>query len=99
MITTPDFGSFLAKVMKSRWFHVRPLEHLYYFDQQTMDKMPKKEGFDIVFIKPYQRYRDVNSLIRYVPMLKIFHSLLNKIMVNGVKLYLNDEMIVLARKR
>ena len=96
-ISTPDFGSILARIMKERWFHVWPKEHLYYFNKKTMRKLLEKTGYEIVFIKNSQRYRDVNALVRHVTLLKPFKPVIRKLLRRGMKLYLNDELVVLAK--
>lgn len=56
-IVTPNFDSFIAKL-----FHVKPIEHLFYFNCQTTKKILEDNGFRILLIKETTRKRDFNSL-------------------------------------
>ena len=49
-LVTPDCGSLSRKLFKDSWFHYKPKEHLYYFDQETMRKMLTENGFEIEWI-------------------------------------------------
>jgi SAM-dependent methyltransferase len=47
VLETPDFGSKSARRMGAKWPHVKPREHLYYFDEQSLRKLLSEEGFQI----------------------------------------------------
>ena len=47
VLETPDFGSRSARRMAGKWPHVKPREHLYYFNERTLRKLLREEGFQI----------------------------------------------------
>jgi len=98
MISTPDYGSLLSKSMGARWFHIKPDEHIYYFDKATIRVLLKKAGFRVVYLKHNQRYRDLNSIVKYLPLPKRMRSSISGLLKSGIKLYLNDELLVVAKK-
>ena len=47
VLETPDFGSKSARRMGAMWPHVKPREHLYYFNEQSLGKLLGEEGFQV----------------------------------------------------
>lgn len=47
LLTTPDIGSFSARVMGSHWPHYH-IDHLWYFNRRTLTALVKEAGFEIV---------------------------------------------------
>jgi len=47
VLETPDFGSRNARRMGAMWPHVKPREHLYYFNEQTLRELLREGGFRI----------------------------------------------------
>lgn len=47
MITTPNTKSLTAKILKSKW-HRYMLEHLVYFNKNSMKKIAEKTGFELI---------------------------------------------------
>lgn len=45
IITTPNEESFMAKVLGKFWFGYRNIEHLYFFNEQSLAAMQEKVGF------------------------------------------------------
>jgi len=80
LIGLPNIESFWSKVYGPRWIWINAEEHLYHFPQYTLNRMLRKAGFDLVWIKTYaehdaslfpNRYNskdDINFLeIEYAP--------------------------------
>lgn len=57
LITTPNTKSLTAKILKSKW-HRYMLEHLVYFNKNSMKKIAEKTGFKV--IKSYPCVKIVN---------------------------------------
>jgi len=53
LITTPNSGSPLAKLLGRRWIHYK-LEHLFYFNRRTLRRL--LGGFEILRIQPAAKY-------------------------------------------
>lgn len=47
LLTTPDIGSFSARVMRSHWPHYH-IDHLWYFNRRTLSALVKEAGFEAV---------------------------------------------------
>lgn len=57
LITTPDSGSFLARLLRTRWHLVVPPEHLFYFTKQSMRSILESLGFKVRSItRPGKRF-------------------------------------------
>lgn len=50
MITTPSEESFMARVLGKFWFGYRNIEHLFFFNKQSLTVMQKKVGFKKIII-------------------------------------------------
>lgn len=57
LITTPNTNSFTAKVLKGKW-HRYMLEHLVYFNENSIKKIAELSGFKL--IKAYPCVKIVN---------------------------------------
>jgi hypothetical protein len=51
MIVTPDTGSLSHRLMGARWTHYK-LEHLFYFNHDSMQCAAERSGFQVVMAKP-----------------------------------------------
>ena len=45
-LLTPDVGSLGFRLMRSRWFELKPPEHLFYFSQKTLRLLLENTGFE-----------------------------------------------------
>lgn len=48
VIGTPNLGHMLFKIKRERWRHLKPREHIFYFQQSSIAQLLRKTGFDIV---------------------------------------------------
>ncbi len=104
-LVTPDIASFSARILRGKWWGLRPA-HLYYFSVETMSKMLGGAGFDVVLVKSYGRifsYRYWLSRLASYPWL-MRAPVAGAVRLLGMEdkfLYLNtrDSMEVCARKR
>lgn len=51
VIGTPDIGHLAFKIKRSKWRHLKPAEHLFYFSRGTARSMLEKSGFRQVWPK------------------------------------------------
>ena len=51
LITTPSETSFLARILGKFWFGYRNIEHLYFYNKQSLTAMQKKVGFKKITIR------------------------------------------------
>jgi SAM-dependent methyltransferase len=68
-VLTPNVRSLSARLLRSRWWGLRPA-HLYYFSPATLTAMLGHAGFEVVLLKSYGRiftYRYWLSRLRNYP--------------------------------
>lgn len=104
-IVTPNIGSILANLTKSRWLHLKPDEHIYYYNPRTIKILLNKANLKFVRWKPIGRVRNLEviayksqsySKIPYAVLKALgFLPLLRRISFNLNPL---DEMMVIAKK-
>jgi 2-polyprenyl-3-methyl-5-hydroxy-6-metoxy-1,4-benzoquinol methylase len=104
-IVTPKIDSFMAKVSRSRWLHLKPNEHLFYFSSGTIKRLLEKTGFSVVAIKPIGRVRNLKTIFSKATTYGDFVKKISKPFVNSsfiqnksIQLNLRDEIAVIARK-
>jgi 2-polyprenyl-3-methyl-5-hydroxy-6-metoxy-1,4-benzoquinol methylase len=104
-ITTPDIGSLVARVSGRRWLHLKPNEHILYFDRRTMATLLAQTGFRVEYLRSIGRIRNLGvaleklSLVAELPA-RIGKALVPTAIAERVNLPLNpgDEMAVVARR-
>ena len=106
MIDLPNFDSPVAKVLKSRWPHLLPDEHLWHFSPKSFDILLKGLDFRILKIKKASGIWDFSN-----PAKEIYHSfksLKKRFVINVLtavpslimtKLNKGSDLLVIARKK
>ena len=51
LLHTPNAGSPWRTFMGKKWIHLKPDEHLFYFDPSTIDTLLSKAGFEFVYAR------------------------------------------------
>lgn len=70
--TTPDAGSFLARVWGKNWFEYKWPAHLYYFTRTTLIKYLGKYGFKVIYIDFSRKYTSLgNALARWIGLYEL----------------------------
>jgi 2-polyprenyl-3-methyl-5-hydroxy-6-metoxy-1,4-benzoquinol methylase len=106
VLSTPDIGSFVARITRSRWMGFKLAEeHLVYFDRNTITLALAQGGFEVERVKPIGK--DV-SLEFFSRRLRLYAGPLAWLLEGGVRLlrlrrksvYVNprDILMVIARK-
>lgn len=104
VVNYPDIGSILSKIMKRKWIFLLSV-HLFYFDRRTIKKILKKNGFDVITIKPHFQKLSLGYLIfRTKAYSKLLHNLGNLILgIPGMKQiqipYWLGQTLVIAKKK
>lgn len=105
-INTPNFDSWLAKLMKANWYALLPNEHIFLLTPHSIKYLLKKTGFKILEITPTYKtlnfdYMQKKSEINYPKtsrIIKMFSYLLpSKLYFYPFKVK-TGEMFVFARK-
>jgi 2-polyprenyl-3-methyl-5-hydroxy-6-metoxy-1,4-benzoquinol methylase len=53
-LVTPDIDSLSARILRGRWWGLRPA-HIYYFSPRTLTAMLARAGFEVVLLRSYGR--------------------------------------------
>ena len=48
VIGTPDLGHAAFRIKRERWRHLKPAEHIHYFDGSSLRRLLEKTGFEVV---------------------------------------------------
>lgn len=103
VVNYPDIGSWLSRVMKSRWIFLLSV-HLCYFTPKTIRKMLESTGYKVEVIKPHFQKLELGYLTN---RMEAYSKILHKISNGFVKTLKMDSMqvpywlgqtFVLARK-
>ena len=105
-ISTPDVGSLVARMARSRWLHFKPVEHLTYFDRRTLARLLEEVGFEIVHSASIGRMRSLALILErlsaYSPVMsKIGRAVVPSALAQRLSFPVDpgDEMAMLARLR
>lgn len=103
-IVTPNINSFSSKLLRKRWWGLRPA-HLFYFSSKTLNLVLKKGGFKILNNNSYGRiftYKYWLSRIKNYnkSLYRSIKYIINKFNIENKFLYLNtrDSIEVVAMK-
>ena len=102
-ISTPDIGSAMARLTRLRWLHLKPNEHIVYFDRRTIAALLEKSGFRVVHLRSVGRVRNLGVAIEKLRAYgewasRIGQALVPRWLAERVNVPLNpgDEMAVIA---
>jgi 2-polyprenyl-3-methyl-5-hydroxy-6-metoxy-1,4-benzoquinol methylase len=65
IVVTPDIGSYMARILKKKWWHFR-VAHIGYFNTYTLNLALEKAGFSKVSVQRAKWYFAANYLIQRV---------------------------------
>jgi hypothetical protein len=93
----------MARLTRSRWLHLKPNEHLVYFDRRTIDLLLTRTGFRIKYLRAIGRVRNLAVALEKVRAYGELASTLGRLLVPAalaerINFPLNpgDEMVVIA---
>ena len=104
VVNYPDIGSWLSRVMKSKWIFLLSI-HLYYFTPKTIRAMLRNTGYKTVLIKPHFQRLSLGYLVYRTEAYSKFLHKIGKKLVNTLKMdnlqvpYWLGQTFVLARKK
>lgn len=108
-LSTPDFGSWVARIMGRHWHYVDPLQHIALFDRQSLSRLLNESGFRVGEIRSMShvyRIGYIQSRLRYLYSAGILGSVvhaatapLTLIADRQARLGLGDVMGVAAEAR
>ena len=102
-ISTPDAGALMARLTRSRWLHLKPNEHLVYFDRTTIRRALEAASFRVEHVQSIGRYRNLGVALEKVAAYgelpsRIGRALVPRALADRVNLPINpgDEMALIA---
>jgi SAM-dependent methyltransferase len=103
VVSTGDFGSLLARVMRRRWYLMAPPTHLHYFTRQGLIQLLEGAGFAVEAVR-YESKRVSIRLMGYLavnamPMLGPIArpGLRSRYADVALRINLHDQMTIFAR--
>ncbi len=103
-ISTPDIGSIMARVTGQRWLHLKPNEHLVYFDRRTIARLLANTGLRLEYVRSMGRFRNLGVALEKVRAYGELPSAIGRALVPtwlaervNVPINPGDEMAVVAR--
>lgn len=107
VITTPDSGSIVAKLLGRRWEEFRRArEHTYFFSKKTLFKMLKKTDFKILKVQSAGRYFSLKSAVKrgkiyFKKTFTILQKIVDFLCISNKKIFVNPhyKITVYARKK
>lgn len=106
MIDLPNFGSPVAGILKNRWPHLLPDEHLWHFTQNSFERLFKKMDFKIVKISKASGIWDFGNPYKeiaqsFTGFKKRFIGNVSTLIPSLVMTKLNkgSDLLVIARKK
>ncbi|MFA6088453.1 MAG: class I SAM-dependent methyltransferase [Candidatus Woesearchaeota archaeon] len=103
VVNYPDIGSWLSQLMKRKWIFLLSV-HLFYFNRRTIKKILRKNGYEVITIKPHFQKLGLGYLVfRTKAYSKLLHNVGNLILkLPGLKNiqipYWLGQTLVVARK-
>lgn len=99
VIVTPHIGSFFSRVMRGKWWHLRP-GHLNFFSLSSLQYLLHKYNLQICKIKRYSWHFSLYYILsRLFPSLKQRPSLQKILKKVHLRLPLRDSWEIYARKK
>jgi 2-polyprenyl-3-methyl-5-hydroxy-6-metoxy-1,4-benzoquinol methylase len=104
VVNYPDIGSWIAKLMKSKWVFLVTV-HIFYFTKRTIRIILQKTGFKPLRIKPHFQKLSLGYLVDRMEvhnktLYKIGKKLVNSLRINNLQItYWLGQTLVLARKK
>lgn len=104
-ISTPDVGAAMARLTKGRWLHLKPNEHIVYFDRATIRRALEATGFRVEHVQSIGRFRNLGVALEKVAAYgelpsRLARALVPRALAERVNFPFNpgDEMAVIATR-
>lgn len=67
VVTVPDIGSPLARLMGRRWYFYAPPVHIHYFNRHTIARLIERSGFRLVQIGTAHKIMTLDYILATIP--------------------------------
>ena len=106
VIATGDTGSSWAKFSGRKWTFYNPPQHIFYFNRETITRILKEAGFDVITITTTGKWLSLSYIVHLAETVgenkiaKLLSPLINNTPLSRLALYLklHDNMVVFAKK-
>ncbi len=90
MLTVPDAGSRLARILGRRWWSVLPM-HVQYFTRDSLRRLLEAHGYEVLLVRTHAK---VFSARYYAERLAGYSSLLERLVLGALRLSKQTERLV-----
>ncbi|MBI5405000.1 MAG: class I SAM-dependent methyltransferase [Candidatus Kerfeldbacteria bacterium] len=99
ILTTPDLGSPVARLLRSRWYCIRQ-QHLFYFNPTSIRTVLERSGFKLVSLQRYHRTFSIGYWLNRLATFLRFRWLAHRVArwSRLVTIPTNDEMLIVAER-
>ena len=59
IVEVPNFGSWMARLFRDRWFHLDVPRHIHHFTRESLTLLVKDAGFDVLSVRTHYFLYDV----------------------------------------
>ncbi len=99
IIVTPDIDSFAARMMKKKWWHIRP-PHLFYFNDNSFSRLWLRHHFEIIEKRQFYWSLPLAYLIEVLQQWVFRRTFIQCRYLSGtVKINLFDSKMYVLRKK
>jgi len=63
IMVTPDHKSFQRKILKKKWFQYKPIEHIQYFDRESLQVFSQRNGLSMIYNTRCGQYADAQFIV------------------------------------
>ena len=77
VLTVPNTGGIVRRIMGKRWYFYIPEEHLHYFNSTNLAGLLEKQGFDVLSVGPTYKPMTYNyALLQFAEFNPLIHKIL-----------------------
>ncbi len=93
VVTTGDLSSLMARVTGKNWRMIEPPLHVYYYSRETLTRLLRQHGFEVLSVSHESKYQNLNSIFTHV-----FGVSKEAVPQIPIPVNLGDIMLVIAKK-
>ena len=105
ILVTPDHKSFQRKLFGKRWFQYKPIEHIQYFNRQSLKAFAQRNGLEIIHQSASGQYADTRFLINrlnyyhFTLLSRLFNRIFGLLRLNNKFFYTDTGSLFAILKR
>src|SRR5436190_12142121 len=68
-LSTPDAGSVVARLMRSRWHYIEPMQHIMLFNKKNLARLLDASGFDVIATRTFGHFYRIGYVLKQLAFL------------------------------